>query len=47
MAERTADLAGEFWQAYSGSEEEWQAARERLLEAIQAFNAAVRQEVQR
>ena len=37
----------ELWQAYSGSEEEWQAARGRLLEAIQAFNAAVRQEVQR
>ena len=37
----------ELWQAYSGSEKEWQAARGRLLEAIQAFNAAVRQEVQR
>jgi hypothetical protein len=37
----------ELWKAYSGSEEEWQAARGRLREAIQAFNAAVRQEVQR
>jgi hypothetical protein len=37
----------ELWQAYPGSEEEWQAARGRLREAIQAFNAAVRQEVQR
>ena len=37
----------ELWQTYSGSEEEWQAARGRLLEAIQAFNAAVRQEVRR
>jgi hypothetical protein len=31
------------WQAYSASEEEWHAARGRYLEAIQAFNAAVRQ----
>jgi hypothetical protein len=37
----------ELWQAYTSSEEEWQAARARLLEAIQAFNAAVRHEVQR
>jgi hypothetical protein len=37
----------ELWQVYSGSEEEWQAARARLLEAIQAFNAAVRHEMQR
>jgi hypothetical protein len=37
----------ELWQAYSGSEEQWQAARGRLLEAIQAFNAAVRHEMQR
>jgi hypothetical protein len=37
----------ELWQVYSGSEEEWQAARGRLLEAIQAFNAAVRHEMQR
>jgi hypothetical protein len=37
----------ELWQAYPGSEEEWQAARGQLLEAIQAFSAAVRQEVQR
>jgi hypothetical protein len=34
----------ELWQVYSGSEEEWQAARARLLEAIVAFNAAVRRE---
>jgi hypothetical protein len=37
----------ELWQAYPGSEEEWQAARARLLEAIQAFNAAVRHQMQR
>jgi hypothetical protein len=37
----------ELWKVYSGSDEEWQAARGRLREAIQAFNAAVRQEVQR
>jgi hypothetical protein len=37
----------ELWQAYPGSEEEWLAARARLLEAIQAFNAAARHEVQR
>ena len=34
-------------QAYSGSEEEWRDARGRYLEAIQAFSAAVRQEMQR
>jgi hypothetical protein len=37
----------ELWQAYPGSEEEWQAARARLREANQAFNAAERHEVQR
>jgi hypothetical protein len=37
----------DLWQAYSGSEEEWDAARSRYLEAIQAFNAAVRQEMER
>jgi hypothetical protein len=37
----------ELWQVYSGSEEEWQAARGRLLEAIQAFNAAVRYQMRR
>ena len=35
------------WQAYSGSEEEWQAARTRLSEAVEAFRAAVRHKVQR
>jgi hypothetical protein len=37
----------ELWQAYLDSDEEWLAARERLLEAIQEFNAAVRHEMQR
>lgn len=35
------------WQAYPGTEEEWQTARARLKEAIDAFTAAVRHEVQR
>jgi hypothetical protein len=37
----------DLWQAYSGSEEEWNEARSRYLEAIQAFNAAVRLEMER
>src|SRR5215469_5955445 len=34
----------DLWATYSSSEEEWLAARSRYLEAIQAFNTAVRQE---
>jgi len=37
----------ELWKAYSGSDEEWHAALARLKEAIDAFRAAVRHEVQR
>jgi hypothetical protein len=35
------------WQAYSADEAEWEAARARLKEAINAFTAAVRFQVQR
>lgn len=35
------------WQSYSADEAEWQAARARLKEAINAFTAAVRDQVQR
>jgi hypothetical protein len=35
----------DLWQVYSASEEDWQAARVRLLEAIKAFNVAVRNEM--
>ena len=44
---RLGQCSTDLWQAYSGSEEEWLAARRRYLEAIQAFDTAVRQEVQR
>ena len=36
----------ELWKAYRGSDEEWHAARARLKEAIEAFRAAVRYQVQ-
>jgi hypothetical protein len=35
------------WRVYSGSEEEWLAARVRLRDAVDAFNTAVRHEMQR
>ncbi len=37
----------ELWRAYSSSDEEWYAARTRLREAIDAFLATVRYELQR
>ena len=37
----------QLWKAYRGGDEEWYVARARLKEAIDAFRAAVRHEVQR
>ena len=37
----------ELWQAYSADDDQWHAARARLKEAIQAFTAVVRREIQR
>ena len=36
----------ELWQAYSADDDQWHAARARLKEAIQAFTAVVRREIQ-
>jgi hypothetical protein len=46
-ASRLGQCSTDLWQAYPGSDEEWLAARGRYLEAIQAFNTAVRQEMER
>ena len=42
---RLGECSMDLSEAYSGSDEEWHAARGRYLEAIQAFSAAVQQEM--